>query len=364
MSKRYILLCMVLFSFISVCSCSSGTSDSAASESSINSASITGKSTISAVTNTSENTQIGSSQLILKTITSQSIASNLLNESTDQTIEIYLPPTYSTSTKSYPVVYYLHGFGEPAGSFLDNSKNDLDTYFANNDNQFIIVCMNGQNKSGGSFYVNSPVIGNWEDYVTNEVVNYIDNNYRTIKSSDSRGICGHSMGGFGAINIALKHPEIFGSVYAASPGIFSNDNFAEVLDSWKTDTVVLQAYGQAFCPDPDGEPPYCKIPESVDAKTSEQKQVLNNWIDGYGNFDKKLNSYLAKNKPLRAIGFSYGTNDSYTWIPKGTKYFINLLKKNKIEPTVYEYEGDHEMPSGMLSEHLIPFFNKYLDWQK
>lgn len=364
MSRRYILLCLVLFASISICSCSSGISGSAASNSPTKSSSVSEKSTTSASTDTSGNSKTGSSQLLFKTISSQAIASNLLSESTDQRISIYLPPSYSTSSKSYPVIYYLHGFGEPAGSFLNDSKNDLDTYFTNNDKEFIMVCMNGENKSGGSFYVNSPVTGNWEDYVTKEVVNYIDNNYRTINSPDSRGICGHSMGGFGAINLALKYPEIFGSIYAASPGIFSNDNFAEALDSWKTDSVFLQAYGQAFCPDPYGEPPYCKIPSSVEAKTAEQKQILSNWIDGFGNFDKKLNSYLKKDKPLRAIGFSYGTNDGYTWIPKGTKYFINLLKKNKIEPTVYEYEGDHAMPSGMLTEHLIPFFNQYLVWQK
>lgn len=68
-----------------------------------------------------------------------------------------------------------------------------------------------------------PVTGNWEDFVINDVVNYVDQNFRTIQKVQARGIAGHSMGGFGALNIAMRHPDIFSCVYGMSPGLFDNN---------------------------------------------------------------------------------------------------------------------------------------------
>ena len=84
----------------------------------------------------------------------------------------------------------------------------------------------GDNQLGGSFYVNSPVTGNWEDFVVQEVVGYVDNHYRTIARVESRGISGHSMGGFGSLNIAMLHPDVFGAVYSLSPGLFDKNGLA------------------------------------------------------------------------------------------------------------------------------------------
>jgi S-formylglutathione hydrolase FrmB len=87
--------------------------------------------------------------------------------------------------------------------------------------------VNGTNKLGGSFYVNSSVTGDWEDFIAQDVVGYVDSNFRTLAQSESRGITGHSMGGFGALNIAMHRPDVFGAVYSMSPGLFDENGLAE-----------------------------------------------------------------------------------------------------------------------------------------
>src|SRR5205085_3914749 len=83
--------------------------------------------------------------------------------------------------------------------------------------EMIIVVPNGTNAYSGSFYTNSAVTGNWEDYLIRDLTSYIDGKYRTLASAESRGIAGHSMGGYGSIILAMKHPDVFGAVYALSP---------------------------------------------------------------------------------------------------------------------------------------------------
>ena len=97
----------------------------------------------------------------------------------------------------------------------------------------IVVAANGFNAYGGSFYTNSPVTGNWEDFIVRDLVGNIDANYRTIARAESRGIAGHSMGGYGAMMLAMKHPELFSAVYALSPCCMVMDNdMSEANVAW------------------------------------------------------------------------------------------------------------------------------------
>ena len=82
---------------------------------------------------------------------------------------------------------------------------------------------------GGSFYTNSPATGNWENFVVKDVVTYIDSRYRTILRPKARGIAGHSMGGYGALSLAMRYPDLFGCAYAMSPGLFAENGLEETL---------------------------------------------------------------------------------------------------------------------------------------
>jgi hypothetical protein len=97
------------------------------------------------------------------TIESDALAKNMIGEKTERTILVYLPPAYDASTKRYPVVYFLPGFGDRS---MDTSSEDINKLIQGGTIQeMIIVVVPGDNRLGGSFYVNSPVTGHWEDFV-------------------------------------------------------------------------------------------------------------------------------------------------------------------------------------------------------
>lgn len=293
-------------------------------------------------------------------ITSESIAKNKMNESAVQNLYIYLPPSYPDGIKSYPVIYYLHGFGDEPDKFIKSSRKSFeDAFEADSSKEFIFVAVDGAYSEGGSFFVNSPVIGNWDDYITQEVVGYIDSNYRTIPDSDSRGICGFSMGGFSALNLALLHPDVFGATYGMSPGVIAPDKIGDALDTWKSDERFLNAYARAFAY---GDDLSINIPKRDG--TQEDNELIGRWESGFAQWDKKIEAYLALNKPLRAIGMSSGERDKYGWIPEGTKYLSGLLDEKGIEHTMFSFNGGHSAPPEVMEEHLFPFFWGALKWEE
>jgi len=131
---------------------------------------------------------------------------------------VELPAGYSSSTTRYPVLYFLHGLFEDDQSWADNGgQGILDGLLAKHEvGPFIVVLPN----AGKTFYVNSfdgkiP----YENYFIDELVPYIDHKYRTIADRNDRGIFGISMGGYGALHLAMRHPDLFGSVSAQSAAL-------------------------------------------------------------------------------------------------------------------------------------------------
>ena len=114
---------------------------------------------------------------------------------------------YSDTPAHFPVLYLLHGYGGCYNSWIKrvpDLKKIADEY------KMIIICPDG---AFSSWYVDSPVDSTmqYETYVCKELTGYIDQHYNTIKSNNARAITGFSMGGFGAMFLALRHPDIFGA---------------------------------------------------------------------------------------------------------------------------------------------------------
>ena len=189
-----------------------------------------------------QNSTTAAGSISEKVIPARALQGNLLGDPTEQRLSIYLPPGYNASPdKQFPVLYLLHGFTgtnrtwmidpdsvatEPAADPRDGGyqyagflkRERLDALIAAGTiPELIIVAPNGRNAHKHSFYVNSTVTGRWEDYVIEDVVGYIDANYRTLPTASSRGIAGHSGGANGALFIAMRHSDVFGSVYAMAP---------------------------------------------------------------------------------------------------------------------------------------------------
>ena len=125
-------------------------------------------------------------------------------------VDVYLPEGYDTDTTRYPVVYFLHGHLGDQDSYPEMIP-VLDTLIGDGIiRPVIFVKPSGfTGPYGGSFYTNSELYGNFEDYIAYDLVDYIDATYRTLAAQNRRAIMGHSMGGYGAMKIGLKHPDIY-----------------------------------------------------------------------------------------------------------------------------------------------------------
>src|SRR5262245_3877744 len=155
------------------------------------------------------------------TIHGKSLEGNLEGDSPDRDATVYLPPAYaSDQSRRFPVVYLLHGYGGREDTFtsrlasLQESGDRL--AIAQGFSSSIVVTPSAFTLHKGSMYSNSPTTGDWERFVAEDLVAYMDANYRTLPSRLSRGLAGHSMGGYGALKIGMKRPDVFGALYVMS----------------------------------------------------------------------------------------------------------------------------------------------------
>ena len=154
----------------------------------------------------------------------KSLEGNLEGDSPDRDVSIYFPPSYKTATnRRYPVVYFLHGYTDSDDRWFGLVKSfvnlpaAVDQSIVNGAREMIVVMPNAYTRYAGSMYSSSVVTGDWEQYITKDLVGYIDSHYRTIPNRASRGLAGHSMGGYGTMRIGMKYPEVFSAIYALSP---------------------------------------------------------------------------------------------------------------------------------------------------
>ncbi len=294
-----------------------------------------------------------------ETFTSTALASAKDGSSPTKQLKVYLPPSYYSSGKNYPVVYFFHGFGDSM-SFIAARKHYFNQFMIEEGSkEFIVVEVDGSraNTTQGSFWMNSPVTGMWEDYVMDEIIPYIDKTYHTIPKAESRGIAGYSMGGYASLNLAMRHPDVFSSVLSLCPGVLKKGSMQLAMSSWKGDNTFLTCYGQTFAPN-EAKENMCDIP-TLDG-TPEDNEIIAKWENGFSNWNEKLDAYLAKNTPLKAIHVLKGTQDYYRWIPEGCDDLSALMTEKGIEHTMTDLNIGHYFPTGYEKDYFVPFFSENL----
>jgi hypothetical protein len=131
-----------------------------------------------------------------------------------------LPASYAAEkTRHYAVVYALHGYSIGAAQWSQeiHVPQTIEGAFAQGAQEMIVVLPDSKTVHNGSMYSSSVTTGDFEKFIAHDLVAYIDAHYRTIANRVSRGLVGHSMGGYGASRIGMKHPDVFGSLYIMSP---------------------------------------------------------------------------------------------------------------------------------------------------
>lgn len=127
---------------------------------------------------------------------------------------VVTPANYATVSE-FPVVYLLHGYSGNYASWIKGAKEIAEM---SDEYQMIVVCPDG---GFGSWYWDSPVDAKfkYETYASNELVQWIDSKYKTIKDKNGRAITGLSMGGHGALYLAFRHQDVFGAAGTMSGGV-------------------------------------------------------------------------------------------------------------------------------------------------
>jgi enterochelin esterase-like enzyme len=170
-----------------------------------------------------------------------SLEGNLEGNAVDRDVIVFLPPSYAKEkSRRYPVVYALHGFfiGAEQWSGEIHVPQTIEGAFARGAKEMIIVLPDSKTLHDGSMYSSSVTTGDFEQFIAHDVVSHIDAHYRTLPQRRSRGLAGHSMGGYGTTRIGMKHADVFSSLYIMSPGGLSprpvNAEAAAVLEGVKT----------------------------------------------------------------------------------------------------------------------------------
>ncbi|GAA5182675.1 alpha/beta hydrolase family protein [Niveibacterium umoris] len=301
------------------------------------------------------------SLLLFEELRSEAVHDGILQEAASRYFSVYLPPAYfDDPERRFPVVYYLHGFGGGMG-FLSYFKDALDTEMRKPDvTPFIIVEADGTNSLRGSFYVNSAVTGRWEDHVVKELVAWADSTLRTIPTSQGRGIAGASMGGFGAIHLGMRHPDVYQSVLAFAPGLVAPGQIKSAWDSWNSE--IKRAYGAAFSPNPALPRPHAEIPR-FDG-TPDDQRIIDNWERGFGAPQEKIDAYLAQAVRLKSIRIVVGKDDEYAWIVAGSQAFSRLLDAKGVEHHLELIDATHSMPTNFPVKFMVPHFSNAFSSQR
>jgi enterochelin esterase-like enzyme len=162
------------------------------------------------------------------TVPGASLAGNLEKDSADRDVFIYLPPGYASNrSQRYPVVYLLHGYGLTAERWMafSNVADGADAAIAAGTmKEMILVNPDANTVHGGSMYSASPTIGDWETFIAEDLVAFVDERYRTLADRASRGLAGHSMGGYGTLRIGMKRPDVFAAMYPMSSCCLIDNN--------------------------------------------------------------------------------------------------------------------------------------------
>ena len=286
---------------------------------------------------------------------------------------VYLPPGYESETDvNFPTVYCLTGFTGRGKMFLNdaafapNLAERLDKLIGDGTiKPMIAVLPDCFTRYGGSQYVNSSATGNYEDYLTKEIVPFVDENFRTIKDKNFRAVMGKSSGGYGALIMAMRHADQFGLACSTAgdayfefcyfPGIaegfrsIKGDPQALIERFWredarksKDDFAALNTIGMSACYSPN-ENSDLGFDLPFDLKTGEIRwDVWERWLE---HDPVRLVEKWAENlKSLKLLYIDAGTRDEF-YLDLGAKILCEKLKQFGV-PFIHEEFDDGHMNIG------------------
>lgn len=302
------------------------------------------------------------------------IAGNLEGDTADRDVLVVLPPSYGQDrARRYPVVYALHGYsiGAEQWSREIHLSTTAQNAFAKGAKDMILVLPDSKTVHNGSMYSRSVTTGDFETFIARDLIAYIDSHYRTIARRESRGLVGHSMGGYGASRIGMKNADIFGALYMMSPcclsarGVGPTDAASiKAWDAVKTPAASAKlpfmlrgqlAAAAAWSPNPKNPPLYLDLPIKDGVVRSD---VLAKWA---ANAPLAfVDQYVGELRRYKAIAIDVGDKDGL----KGDAQALHeVLDRNGIGNSFELYDGDHtNRAAWRFQDQVMPFFDRHLDF--
>jgi len=304
-----------------------------------------------------------------------SLENNLEGDAVDRDVFVFLPLSYAQEkTRRYPVVYALHGYSIGAEQWTHeiHVPQTIEGAFAQGARDVIVVLPDSKTIHNGSMYSSSVTTGDFEQFIAHDLVAYIDAHYRSIPNRQSRGLVGHSMGGYGATRIGMKHADVFGSLYIMSPcclsprpGGFPNPEDGKALEAVKTpeDSAKLPflqraqlATAAAWSPDPGNPPLYLDLPTKDGVP---QPDVLAKWTANAPL--ASIDQYIRNLRQYRGISIDVGDQDG---LRVDSLKLHEVLDKYGIANSFEVYPGTHTSKvADRFQNHVMKFFSQNLCFQ-
>jgi S-formylglutathione hydrolase FrmB len=312
-----------------------------------------------------------------------SLEGNLEGDDPTRDVVVYLPPSYARERgRRYPVIYFLHGYTARAEDYVRflGLPETADAAFAAGACEAIIVLPDAFTVYSGSMYSSSATTGDWERYVADDLPAYIDAHYRTRARRESRGLAGHSMGGYGTLRIGMKRPEAFGALYAMSSCCLMNDparggdailraareranaqGGGAALPTCPSPgggfANALCAQAAAWAPNPDNAPRYFDFPFNEQGEVEPAiaaKWLANSPLVMVDQYATSLARYGGK------IALDVGDSDP---LAADNVRFDAALRRLRVEHGFERYEGDHmNRVRERFERHVLPFFSRELEY--
>jgi enterochelin esterase family protein len=285
-------------------------------------------------------------------------------------LHVYLPPGYDSGSARYPVVWCLAGFTGRGRTMLNDGAwtpgiaDRMDALIRSGRAKPMILALpDCFTHVGGSQYINSAGLGRYDDYIVKELVPLVDARYRTLPDARHRGVMGKSSGGYGALVLGMRHPDVFGAVACHSGDMFFDMCYtrefgpairsfrkAGGLEAWyrkfhaairkRTEEFAaldVVAMAAAYSPNPAAPPAFCDLP--FDPDTGEiQGEVWAKWKanDPLTLLDRHADALKA----LRLLFLDCGTDDEW-YLDLGLRQFVRRLQALGVKHEVEEFDDGH-----------------------
>jgi enterochelin esterase-like enzyme len=327
---------------------------------------------------------LDSGSVVEREIHAESLQHSKIGTDSLRRLLVYLPAGYATSHQQYPVVYMLPN---PIGDFREDfTRHSAAKVFdqaiaAKVIPPCIFVYADFSTPLGVSWYANSPVTGNWDDFAVKELVPYIDANFRTLPRSSSRAIIGNFIGAYGALRLGFLHPDVFATVYAMHPvgtgsgvevftarpdwALLEHANSLAQVQNAGFSTLFLSMF-QAFLPDPAKAPLYVDLPvEEVAGNFSVNAERIR-LLRSRFFISELVPQHVEQIKQLRALKIDWPRSDSIYDHVYANQALTHLLNEYGIEHEAEEFNGIGQADaywgkSSRMTKEVLPFLGEHLE---